>query len=235
MGEFRCREFAVSQRRTAMKICTDSLLFGAITEVPAGSRVLDIGTGCGLLALMALQLGAGRATGVEICADACAEAGENFARSPWPQRLTAVNTSIQSYAVANPAQAYDLIVCNPPFFVDHLRSAAPARRQARHADSLAYADLALAAARMLAAGGRFQVLLPCSAVREFRDVAETAGLHLHSLVGFRGLPHGRLKTAALGFRDVSGPCAESEITVYAAPGTYGSDARRYLQPFLLRL
>jgi len=115
MTIFRFQRFSVSQRQAAMKICTDSLLFGAMMPVKPMANVLDIGAGTGLLSLIAAQLGAGRITGVELMEDACREAAENFARSPWPERLRAVRQSIQDFA-ENETGRYDLIISNPPFF-----------------------------------------------------------------------------------------------------------------------
>ena len=97
-----------------MKICTDAVLFGAMAPVNQGDRVLDIGTGTGVLALMATQLGAAKVTAVELTQEAYQEADINFKNSPWAKRLEVVHQDIQSFALTADLQ-YDLIISNPPY------------------------------------------------------------------------------------------------------------------------
>jgi tRNA1Val (adenine37-N6)-methyltransferase len=231
---FRLQQFSVSQERAAMKICTDSLLFGAMMPVCPEGRVLDIGAGCGLLSLIAAQLGAGRVIGVELMDDACREAAENFRRSPWADRLQAVRDSIQHFADLESGR-YDLIVSNPPFFENHLNADEPMRNAARHNVHLTHAELVGIAARLLARDGVFYVLLPVQSGITFTRLCAQAGLHLWRQAVFRGYAHSKAKVAALTFgrQPVSAPVFET-ITVYDEPGVYSATARTCLAKLLMR-
>jgi len=216
-----------------MKICTDSLLFGAMVPIRAGDSVLDIGTGSGVLALMAAQKGARRITAVEICGKTCEEADDNFNRSPWASRLQALNQDIQTFAQVA-AGGYDLIISNPPFFEQHLKSIDAAKRQVRHTDSLSFAELIAAAAKLLAAHGLFYVLLPVHAVSQFVSLAAVAGLRLKRRTDFRGFADKPAKVSALTFSRIAGNPETAMLTVYASEGVYTQESAGYLQPFLLR-
>ncbi len=115
MSVFRFQQFSVVQENSAMKVCTDAVLFGAMAPVKRGDSLLDIGAGTGLLSLMGAQLGAGQITAVELTLSAYEEATLNFKNSPWAEQLEAVYADIQSFA-AHSVNHYDLIICNPPFF-----------------------------------------------------------------------------------------------------------------------
>lgn len=145
-----------------MKVGTDGVLLGAwATVAPHAARILDIGTGTGVIALMLAQrVLRARITGIDI--GDVAEARANADASPWADRVEMIRCPVQEF---RPAERFDLIVSNPPYFVDSLRSPDAGRALARHASELPFAALHDAAVRLLASGGRFCLVLP---------VAETA-------------------------------------------------------------
>ena len=130
-----------------MKVGTDGVLLGAWFPLQEGCTVLDIGTGTGLIAIMAAQRGAGRVTAVEIDPDSAVQARANAANSPWADRIDVVCSDI---ALFNAGFRYDRIVCNPPYFRDSLRSPDSGRNTARHNDSLSFETLSACASRLLA-------------------------------------------------------------------------------------
>ena len=155
---FRFKQFAVRQDRCPMKVGTDGVLLGAWAEVrPGDRRMLDVGTGTGLIALMLAQRSAARITAVDVDAECATQAAENFAASPWADRLDAVAVAVQRY---DPVERFDLIVSNPPYYVDSLLSPDEGRNTARHAAGLPFGELAAAV-----------VVLPPVEMQRFRSAA----------------------------------------------------------------
>ncbi|PTT52789.1 tRNA1(Val) (adenine(37)-N6)-methyltransferase, partial [Aeromonas sp. HMWF014] len=127
---FTFKQFHIEHDRCAMKVGTDGILLGAWAPVANASRVLDIGTGSGLIALMLAQRSRSDCLidGVELDRDAATQARANVAASPWTSRVNIVENAIQDYR----APPYDLIVSNPPYFVAGQSFSDPARALARH-------------------------------------------------------------------------------------------------------
>ncbi|MCA9963417.1 MAG: methyltransferase [Anaerolineales bacterium] len=174
--KFQFQQFAIRQERCGFKVGTDGVLLGAWADVAGRQRALDIGTGTGLLALMLAQRNpALRVDAVELEADAAAQAAENGAASPWGERVRVWQTAVQDF---HPTTRYDLIVSNPPFFAADQHLAAPdlARRQARQTATLSFADLLDSVVRLLGENGRFCLILPVAAGREFVQLAGERGL-----------------------------------------------------------
>ena len=198
-----------------MKVGTDGVLLGAWFNLESGMSVLDIGTGTGLIALMAAQRGAGRVTAVEIDPDAAGQALENVRRSEWADWIEVINADIALFAART---GFDRIVCNPPYFRDSLRCPDAGRNAARHNDSLSFETLARCSASLLAPDGLLCLVLPFDAVAVFEKCAVSAGLILcrrtdvvtapgkmpkRSLVAF-GKQSQELKTDVLAISDSTG-------------------------------
>ena len=163
---FRFKQFTIRQDRCPMKVGTDGVLLGAWASTSAADRrVLDIGTGTGLIALMLAQrLPGARIVGVDI--DTVEQARENAAASPWGDRLTFRTCAVQTFHDA----PFDLIVSNPPFFVDSLTCPDAGRTAARHAVHLTFGELRDAVLRLLTPAGRFALILPVQAAGRFLAV-----------------------------------------------------------------
>jgi len=233
MSTFRFQQFSVLQKHSGMRICTDAVLFGAMAPVNPGDRVLDIGTGTGVLALLAAQLGAAKVTAVELTQVAFKEADINFNNSPWVDRLEAVHQDIQSFALTANRQ-YDLIISNPPFFENHLKTVDTLRNSARHTDQLPFTDLIGIAEQLLSPQGLFYLLLPAHAVAKFSALALAAGFYLINQTDFRGYTHNEAKVSALTFSRTATVFTARLLTIYASHNVYSQDSERYLADFLLR-
>lgn len=169
-----------------MKVGIDAVTLGAWCPFPARcNRVLDIGTGTGILALLAAQrISDAQVIGVEIDAAAAAQAGENFAATPFKDRLQSVATSIQDYVKSNPEQ-FDLIISNPPFFTGGVLSEQLEKQTARHTVRLSHTDLLRAAQQLLKPTGLFCVVLPKLEGLRFIEVAASMKFYPHQLLKLR--------------------------------------------------
>lgn len=159
-----------------MRISTDGVLLGAWTAAgPATRRIADIGTGCGIVALMLAQRAPMAVVdAVEMASGACMDAACNFASAPWPGRLRLHPMAFEDFS---PAERYDVIASNPPFFTETLTSPDADRAAARHAASLSFDALAQRAGRLLMPNGRLSVILPAAYDGHTLYAATLAGLH----------------------------------------------------------
>ncbi len=174
-NQFRFKQFTILQDRCAMKVGTDGTLLGAWVDISGAEKILDIGTGTGLIALMLAQRSLAEIDAVEIDTDSSIQARENIELSPWSDRIKVKNYSIQKYADIC-QKRYDLIVSNPPFFENASKAAKKARTVARHTDFLSQADLLQAAVQLLSETGIFAVIYPVEQAENFQTKAEYLGL-----------------------------------------------------------
>lgn len=157
---FRFKKFIVFQDRCAMKVGTDSVLLGAWAE--GGQRILDVGAGTGVIALMMAQrFERSEVDAVELDAQACVQAEENVGRSPFAERIKVVCMPVQRMAsIEDYQQCFDAVVCNPPFFENALKAPGKERNMARHTDFLPFSDLFEAVRKLMSPEGAFSVIIP---------------------------------------------------------------------------
>ncbi len=177
---FRFKRFHIDDSRCGMKVGTDGVLLGAwAASLPPHSSILDIGTGSGLIALMLAQrFPNAQILGIDIDSAAVSQAQENFAASPWSNRLQAQCISLQdfSHPSGGVGGGFCLIVSNPPFFQNSLKNPNEARALARHTDTLSYEDLLSHAAALLCPQGLFCVVLPIEAEQTVLEEAKEYNL-----------------------------------------------------------
>ena len=173
MGNFTFKQFAVEQDDVAMKVGTDGVLLGAWADCEGAKNILDIGTGTGVIALqMAQRNPEAQIRAVEIDEVAAKRARANFDLSPWAERLTVEQSAVQEF---EPSEKFDLIVSNPPYFVDSLLPPDAKRSTARHTHDLTFEELDSAVARLLSESGKFALILP---ITEFEKYLTLTQLHL---------------------------------------------------------
>ncbi len=237
---FRFKEFAIAQERCAMKVGTDAVLLGAWLSLRGSERyILDIGSGSGLIALMLAQRTQSFAyqaviDGVEVDRASYEESCENAAASPWSDRVSMHCTEIQKYGVAD-KRRYDLIVSNPPFFVDSLLAPNQERSNARHTTLLPFSDLISAVERLLNADGRFAMVLPIAEQQLFDNEAD-GRLTLLRRCNVKGSVSGvakrQLSEYAVAKTEVNATL--EELTLRRADGSYSDEYRTLTRDFYLK-
>ncbi|WP_161890429.1 tRNA1(Val) (adenine(37)-N6)-methyltransferase [Pontibacter russatus] len=231
---FQFKQFRVAQDRCAMKVCTDSCLFGAYIDVAGARRVLDIGAGTGLLSLMVAQRSEAVVDAVEINPEAQVQARENFAVSPWADRLRLHAEPLQHYAAQQP---YDVILSNPPFFLASLKSENAAKNTARHTGDLLFEDILHFARQHLTPQGHLFLLLPPAEAALFQKAAQAYGFHLAETVEVFTYRGGKCirHIQTFGFAPVGQPLSRRLYIREADKATYTQEFIALLQPYYLHL
>jgi len=162
-----------------MKVSTDACILGSFTAQnfpkPA-KRILDIGSGTGVLSLMLAQKHKSEIHAVEIEAQAFQQLQENLHQSPWATRLVGHFTSIQAFTKTTELH-YDLIISNPPYYPKHLKSPNQKINQAKHTEQLSFEDLVFCVNQLLAEEGLFYLILPSAQHVSFEKIANRMGLY----------------------------------------------------------
>ena len=230
---FQFQQFRVEQDRCAMKISTDAVLLGTLVQSDLPKRILDIGTGTAVIALMLAQrFPQTSLTAVELDPEAASQARENCEQSPFSERLTVIQGRFQDFPVEEP---FDLLVSNPPFFPDHLPASDPKRQQALHTDSLSFEELLQKASKLLAPSGSFWVILPPRQMQDFIQYGTAHGLFPTTRVGIRDSAAKPIHREVIGFT-FSEPLANAlpeELFLKNVDGSYSERYQQLISGFLL--
>lgn len=235
---FQFKQFKIEQDKTAMKVTTDACLFGAwvakkINELPfSPTNILDIGAGTGLLSLMLAQVSEARIDAVEIDAAAAQQAEENFAASPWSSRLVVMNGDVRDL---NPEKMYDLVVSNPPFYENDLRSPDELRSKAHHNGGLLMTELLIAIKKLCGIGGHFFLLLPYKRLDEVRGLINENGCSIAQLCLVKQSPnHAFFRALLMGKNDIStNELISTEIIIKNDNAQYTSQFKNLVGPYYL--
>lgn len=213
-NSFTFKQFAVQQHLCAMKVGTDGVLLGAWAE--GGARILDVGTGTGLIALMMAQrYPEAQVSAIDIVGDACRQASANVAASKFAGRIGVEQASAQGYS---PQRQFDSIVSNPPFFVNSLKAPDAKRSLARHSDTLSYSDLFASVARLLAPEGVFSAVIPSECLTLFVSEAYMAGFSLTRRCAVRTTLRKQPRRYLLAFRRETDASMHAEEVVLQDAG-----------------
>jgi tRNA1Val (adenine37-N6)-methyltransferase len=184
---FQFKQFLVKQSRSAFKVGTDGVLLGAWASVEDAGSILDVGSGTGLIALMLAQRTAAGIVdagiyivALEIDKASSEQALDNVKMSPWNQRIRVINRSFQDYCMTEPAM-FDLIVSNPPFFIDSRKPDNPGKEISRHDTLIGLGEIVSGVEKLLSPEGNFCVILPVEESNKLQKLAGENGLHLYRL------------------------------------------------------
>ncbi|MFT5166331.1 MAG: tRNA1Val (adenine37-N6)-methyltransferase [Saprospiraceae bacterium] len=229
---FRFKEFSIDQESCSMKVGTDGVLLGAWTDIGDASSILDIGAGSGLIALMLAQRSAAVLHAIEIDEDAWRQASQNFERSKWHSRMTAVHTPVQEFArIAQ--DKYDLIVSNPPFFSGGAFSADQERANVRHTIKLPNGDLLSAARSLMSKEGRFCVILPLMEGLRFKEMAVNYGLYCNKMTEVRPFANRTANRLLLQFEKTEKELIEDSFVIWEKEQEYAKDFITLTEDFYL--
>ena len=241
-SKFRFKRFAVSHHRSSMKVGVDGVLIGCWTDVDGAKRILDVGTGCGLIALiMAQRAPEALIDAIDIDVPSVEEAIENIADSPWPDR---VNVVCRGYADASSLLkdegcGYDLIVSNPPYFDSGVIETVTAREKARHQGGLSPYLLLNGAVAILNEGGSVAMIVPTDIAKTVEKDALRLGYRLvrKCLVkGHASAPYKRILLQwTLSCKECKDLAPEPEfLTLEVAAGDPTDEYRSLCKDFYLR-
>lgn len=230
---FSFKQFTVYHDRCAMKVGTDGVLLGAWADVSSSQKILDVGTGTGLIALMLAQRCVeARITAIDIDGEAVLQARENMNASPWGNRMEAVLQDLKTF---QPDVLFDTIVSNPPFFVDSLKCPDDQRNRARHTDTLPACFLLRKSAELLEEGGGLSLILPAEQTEGLITLAEGEGLYLSRLTSVITRPGLPPKRSLMEFRKQVSACEKNSLIVELARHVYTEDYIALTRDFYLKM
>lgn len=195
-----------------MKVGIDGTLIGSWTPVGNEKQILDIGTGCGLISLMLAQRSNSDIIGIDIDGDAISQATENIKNSPWSDRIKVQEISLQQFAETT-LQLFDLIVSNPPFFINSTKTPTESRTTARHTDTLTHEELIENAIKLLNPEGRICIILPVNEGLQCLDFAQKKGLYCTNEVTVFPKPNGVAKRILLEFSLLPAPKVIKKLVI----------------------
>ena len=186
MSVFKFKHFQIVQEHAALKVGTDSMLLGALCNWENPKRLLDIGTGTGVLALMCAQrFPFDEITGIELSEEACKDAENNARNNPFPSKIQLINRAIQDY---HPAEAFDAIISNPPFFENSQKNQNEHKALARHTESLSFPELIASISRLLTPNGKTWIIVPSESTENILKLAKEHQLFASELITLFGKP-----------------------------------------------
>lgn len=231
---FRFKQFTVDQSGCAMKINTDGVLLGAMAQADQPKNILDIGTGTGVIALMLAQrFASAEVDAVEIDLTAAQTAGKNFANSPFFERLSIYPVGFEQFFLDHPDKKYDIIISNPPFFINSLKSPEAKKELAKHTDEGFFKILIDMVVAHLSLAGSCWLVIPLTIADFVFYLAAERNLCLQKRINVRSfegsVPHRVI--ACFGFEKLSTEI--SKLVIYKEANTYSEEYVKLLQPYFI--
>ena len=215
MKPFRFQKFDILQHKNVFRVGTDGVLLGALCQVENAQKILEVGTGTGLISLMLAQRNANaEITALDLNEDAVKLAQENFKNALFSERLQVFH---QDFKIFESQKEYDFVVCNPPFFEENNSVKDVLARQRIE---LTFRDLIEKVSVILSPEGVFSVIIPSESAQEFENLAEDFGLYLVRKVNIFGIENGVLKRNVLEFSKKKSTLEILDFTIEKSPRKY---------------
>lgn len=234
--DFHFKQFSVHQQGVAHPVGTDSVLLGSWPALQGDFRhILDIGCGTGIIALMMAQrFATAQVKAIEPHFASFECALRNFsAAARWSARLSAQHTTLQEYTKNHRGEPFDLIVSNPPFFINSLPNSTTHRTNARHTNHLPYEDLIAATFRLLAPQGLFVLILPFNESRLFRQMAAVKGLYYTYICDVHSFSGQQPERTLMLFQKKPLSFQREQLVLYETPGCYTEAYKGITRDFYL--
>jgi len=232
---FRFKQFIVEDDKSTMKIGTDAILLGAWADPLRVKFILEIGTGCGVISLMLAQRSNALIYSIDIDEESVNQAKINFRQSAWNERLFPLMTSFQEFVPVS-LQKYDLVITNPPFFIDSLPSHDKKKNLAKHSTQMNRHELVDGIKQILDEDGMFYIILPAEESRKFSTNAEKEGLFIQQQMKVRskaGKPVNRV-LSEFGFRPCVSP-SSFEMVIRNENNTFTKEYVTFTEPYYFSL
>ena len=230
---FEFKKFRINQDKSAFKVTTDSCILGAYVSDTNAESICDIGTGSGILALMLAQrFQDSRIDAVEIDELSAIQARDNIKASPWPDRIDVFNESIQEFSISK-AKKYDLIVCNPPFYEDHLKSRNRQNNITRHNYMFSIKELAGSINTLLQDHGIFYTIMPPFSFNRLQEELDVYDIRLIDKLSIHSSIKKPLYRNIGGFSRKTDEIKTNTLVISDDQGEYSEDYRKLLKDYYL--
>ncbi|OYD43942.1 tRNA1(Val) (adenine(37)-N6)-methyltransferase [Sphingobacterium cellulitidis] len=228
---FQFKEFSVNQEHCAMRINTDGVLLAALTESDRAEQILDIGTGTGVIALMLAQkFTAAEIWAVEIDQQTAARAKENFENSPFKNHLNIVNSDIFHWKTD---LKFNLIVTNPPFYINSLHNPDPRKKVAKHADVEFFKGMFEFAGNRLSEDGKLQIIVPVELLGFMVEQGKLNGLNLCKQIDIQSFVDSEPFRCILSFERQQKTLTKNSFVIYQERSQYSDAYKQILKPYFL--
>jgi len=232
---FRFKQFTVYHDRCAMKVGTDGVLLGVWTNIRNAGTALDIGTGTGLVALMLAQRNSHIVIDtIDIDSNAIEQATENVKQSPFSSQIRCYNITLQSFSERY-THKYDIIVSNPPYFTQSLKSPDKGRTLARHTDSLPMEELIRISSTLLTDSGRLSVIYPFEYKELLLAQAKESGLSASRITNVYPTPMAEPKRVLMELSKIETTAVENDLIIEQERHVYSEEFTALVKDFYLRL
>lgn len=232
---FKFKQFIVFHDRCAMKVGTDGVLLGAWVDIHNSQKALDIGTGSGLIGLMMAQRNYKISIrAIDIDNSAIEQAKDNIRLSPFASQIDCIHSSLQELG-SNSDEKYDIIVSNPPFFTQSLKSPKQERTIARHTDTLSVEELIWISASLLNKGGKLSVIYPYSYKDELHEIAKENSLFITRITSVYPTPTSSPKRILMEFSNIKTSLIESELIIEKERHIYSEEFVELVKEFYLKM